>query len=112
MLGILSLRDASYVDVACLDLTDFSSCGRAAQANACNSNFPLSDYAATGILWSRNSTHDTLDNVRIHGMATAGMSGPTGDGVAMHHLELVGNAGCRMGCRPWQQGLPVPARCW
>ncbi len=92
VLGVLSLRDVSYVDVACLDLTDFSSCGRAAQANACNSNFPLSDYAATGILWSRNSTQDTLDNVRIHGMATAGMSGPTGDGVAMHHLELVGNA--------------------
>ncbi len=92
VLGILSLRGASYVDIACLDLTDFSSCGRASQANACNSNFPLSDYAAVGIFWSRESTHDTLENIRIHGMASAGMSGPTGDSVAMHHLELLGNA--------------------
>lgn len=92
VLGVLSMRGSSYVDLGCLDLTDHSNCGRASQANACNSNFPLSDYAAVGILWNRDSAHDVLDNVRIHGMAVAGMSGPTGDGVVMHHLELTGNA--------------------
>lgn len=91
--AVLNMSGASYVDVACLDITDFSSCGRSAQANACNTSSPLSDFAGSGIQWSNTSTHDTLTDVRVHGMAALGMLGPTGDGVVMTRLELVGNAG-------------------
>jgi hypothetical protein len=90
---VLDMRGTSYVDVACLDITDFSSCGRSAQLTNCNTNFPLSDYAGSGIQWSNTSTNDTVTNVRIHGMASLGMLGPTGDGVVMTGLDIIGNAG-------------------
>ncbi len=90
---ILSMRDASYVDVACLDITDFSDCGRASQVNGCNSSTgTLSDYAASGIGWSNKSTNDTLEDIHIHGLAGAGMYGPTGDGAVFRYLDIIGNA--------------------
>jgi hypothetical protein len=90
---VLPLNGASYVDVACLDITDFSSCGRSGQANGCNNDVgSLSDYAKNGIGWSNTSTHDTVTDVRIHGLAQAGMIGPTGDGVVMSYVDLLGNA--------------------
>lgn len=91
--AILNMSGSSYVDVACLDITDFSSCGKAGQANSCNKDIgSLSDFAANGIAWSNTSTHNTLTDVRIHGMAAAGMVGPTGDGTVFTDLELSGNA--------------------
>lgn len=90
---VLNLAGASYVDVECLDITDFSSCGRANQTDGCKTSYPLSDFAGNGIRWSNKSTHDTLRNVRIHGLAGAGMLGPTGDDVTMDHIDIVGNAG-------------------
>lgn len=90
---VLNMSGASYVDVACFDITDFSSCGRSAQVNNCNTNFPLSDYAGSGIGWSNTSTNDSVTDVRIHGMASLGMAGPTGDGVIMKGLDIIGNAG-------------------
>ena len=87
---VLSMRGASYVDVACLDITDFSACTVA--ATQCNRDAgSLDDYATNGIAWTRTSTHDTLTDVRIHGIAGAGMFGPTGDGVTMKYLDLIGN---------------------
>ena len=89
---VLNMAGSSYVDVACLDITDFASCGRASQTHTCKSNFPLDDYASNGIYWSNTSTHDTLTDVRIHGLASAGMIGPTGDGTVFSYLDILGNA--------------------
>ena len=89
---VLNMGGASYVDVACLDITDFSSCGRASQTRTCRSDFPLDDFASTGIYWSNTSTHDTLTNVRVHGLANAGMTGPTGDGTVFDYVDILGNA--------------------
>jgi hypothetical protein len=91
--AVINMAGVSYVDIACLDITDFSSCGRSAQKNGCNTNFPLSDYAGSGINWSNTSTHDTVTDVRVHGLASLGMSGPTGDGVVMKDIAIIGNAG-------------------
>lgn len=88
--AVLNLDGASYVDVACLDITDFSACGRAAQKLKCDES---GDWAANGIAFSNQSTHDTVTDVRIHGMASNGIMGPTGDGVLLDHVDLVGNAG-------------------
>ena len=91
--AVLSLAGVSYVDVACLDITDFSGCGRAGQTKGCNTSVgALSDFAGSGITWSVKSTHDTLTDVHIHGLAANGMYGPTGDGMVFSYLDLVGNA--------------------
>jgi hypothetical protein len=87
--SVLSLAGSSYVDVACLDITDFSACGRATQAVGCGST---QDFAHNGITFSNTSTHDTLTDLHIHGLASAGISGPTGDGVVMDYVDILGNA--------------------
>ena len=98
--SVFDLRGASYVDIACFDITDFSSCGRASQTHNCSSTYPLDDYAMNGIFWSRSSTRDTITEVHIHGMAGAGMAGPTGDGVMMDHIDIIGNAGAGWNADP------------
>ncbi len=90
--AVVEMAGTSYVDVQCLDITDFSSCGRNGQANSCNTSYPLSDYATDGIQWSNTSTHDTLTDVRVHGLSAAGMIGPTGDDVIMTDVAIIGNA--------------------
>ncbi len=91
--SVLTMSGSSYVDVACLDITDYSSCGKANQSNACNREVgTLSDYATNGIQWSNTATHDTITDVHVHGMASSGMIGPTGDGTVMTYLDLLGNA--------------------
>jgi hypothetical protein len=91
---VFKMEGASYVDVACFDVTDFSSCGRSGQLNQCSTTpGSLSNFAAEGIGWSNTSTNDTVTDVRIHGMASLGMFGPTGDGVVMTRVALIGNAG-------------------
>jgi hypothetical protein len=77
------------VDVACLDITDYSACGRATQTVGCDST---QDFAQNGIALSNTSTHDTLTDVHIHGLATNGITGPTGDGVVMDYVDILGNA--------------------
>jgi hypothetical protein len=91
--AVFSLAGVSYVDVACLDITDFSSCGLTGQTNHCNGNFPYSDYATYGIQTNNKTTNTTITDVNIHGLAAAGMLGPTGDGVVVTRVALIGNAG-------------------
>jgi hypothetical protein len=89
---VFKMEGASNVDIACFDISDQSSCGRSGQANQCSTS-PLSNFAGEGIGWSNTSSHDTVTDVRIHGMAVLGMYGPTGDGVVMTRVDLIGNAG-------------------
>jgi Chitobiase/beta-hexosaminidase C-terminal domain len=91
--AVFSLVGVSYVDFGCFDITDFSSCGLSGQTNTCNTNFPLSDYAIFGIQTNNKTTNTTITDINVHGMAAAGMVGPTGDGVAVTRVALIGNAG-------------------
>ena len=91
--AVIPMSGVSYVDVACLDITDFSDCGRSGQAKACNTSIgSLSDFASTGISWSNKSNNDTITDVHIHGLAGSGMTGPTGDGIVMRYVDVIGNA--------------------
>ena len=87
--SVLTLSGSSYVDIGCLDITDFSACGKAAQAVGCGAD---QDFAQIGVMLSNTSTHDTLTDVHIHGLAGAGVAGPTGDGVVMDYVDILGNA--------------------
>jgi len=88
---IISLNTSSYVDVACFDITDFSSCGKYGQTTSCSSSPPLSDYASNGVYWTNAATNDTLTDINIHGVAAAGMQGPTGTGVTLTRVTISGN---------------------
>ncbi len=90
--AVFSLAGVSYVDFACFDITDFSSCGQAGQVNQCSRDVPLSDYASNGIQTNRDTTHTTISDVNIHGMANNGMFGPTGTGVVVRNVTVAGNA--------------------
>ncbi len=93
VVSVIDMSGASYVDLACLDITDFSSCGRASQAMGCNTNpGSLSDFATYGISWANTSTNDTLTDVHIHGLGNSGMVGPTGTGMVFKYLDILGNA--------------------
>jgi hypothetical protein len=88
--NVINLAGASYVDVGCVDITDFSNCGRDNDAVGCSDGYQ--DFARYGISFSNQSTNDTLTDVRIHGMALDGIFGPTGDGFVGRDLAIVGNA--------------------
>jgi hypothetical protein len=87
--SVLDLQSTSYVDVACLDITDFSACGRASQRVGCDGS---QDYSQVGIKFSNKSTNDTLTDIHIHGLAGSGLFGPTGDGIVMDYVDILGNA--------------------
>jgi hypothetical protein len=86
---VLGLSGSSYVDVACLDITDFASCGKGTVSNGCDTT---QDFAQNGIQFSNTSTNDTLTDIHIHGMATHGIFGPTGGGVVLSYVDILGNA--------------------
>jgi hypothetical protein len=91
--GVLTLSGSSYVDVACLDITDFSACGRSGQTTACQVNGRIvSDYASNGIQFNNKSTHITLTDIRVHGLAGAGIYGAPGDGFVGTDVYILGNA--------------------
>ena len=88
--AIMRLAGVSYLDVACLDFTDFSACGGAGQIVKCDSS---QDYARFGIL-TNNTTHDfTMTDVNLHGFAYAGLQGATGGNVIYNRINILGNAG-------------------
>ncbi len=91
---VLNLTNTSYVDIGCLDITDFSACSKVLQ------NCAGSDYATNGIRLYTNSTHITLKDVRVHGLAYSGIGGPTGTGFVADGLEIIGNSGAGWNADP------------
>lgn len=91
--NVVNMSGASYVDLQCFDITDFSSCGRSGQVHSCSHDAPVDDYAVIGLAWNNKSTHDVVSDIRIHGLSFSGMGGSTGDGVEMHRIDILGNAG-------------------
>lgn len=87
--NVLDMSNASYVDVACFDITDFSACGKASQKVACDAT---QDFSQVGVKFTNLSTNDTLTNLHIHGLAGSALFGPTGDGVALKYVDMIGNA--------------------
>ena len=86
--NVLNMYGVSYVDVACLDMTDWSACGRASQIQGCDNT---QDWAGQGIQFHNTSTFDTLTDIAIHGMGAGGIVGSTGNGVVADYLTIVDN---------------------
>ena len=88
--SVLDLTGSSYVDVGCIDITDFSNCGKDADTVSCSNG--VNDFAVWGIKLSNTSTHITLTDVRVHGLSSDGIFGATGDGFVGTDVAIVGNA--------------------
>lgn len=92
--GIMNLSGSSYVDIDDILLDDHIQCGRVAYPGTglgCDTSFPLSDYAQNGI-YTDNSNHDIfLTNMRIYGMGSNGILGPTGDNFNATDVGVYGN---------------------
>ena len=76
---ILNLRGSSNVEIACLEITDHSSCvedhlhGVGGSSLTCvRDPYPHGPWAATG-LYAEDSTNVTLRHLDIHGLATHGI---------------------------------------
>jgi hypothetical protein len=89
--SVFYLQGASYVDLACFDITDSSSCGLSGQSHGCNTSYPLDDYATNGIQMNNTTTNTTITDFNIHGMANTGILGATGDGVVVTRVSVSGN---------------------
>ena len=90
---VLPLTGTAYVDVACLDITDFSACGLGGQNYTCNKNIgSLDDYAQDGVAWDQFTTNHTMTDVYIHGLAHNGAHGPLGGGSVLSYFEVWGAA--------------------
>jgi hypothetical protein len=91
---VLDLSGSSYVDVACLDITDYSDCVRSSSGThqCVTGGTGMDDYANNGIRLRNTSTYDTFTDINAHGLTNFGLYGPTGTGVVMNNISLTGNA--------------------
>jgi hypothetical protein len=92
--SVFNVAGSAYVEVQCLDLTDFADCGHLAGAYGSQyvCALPAYDYANQGLLTDNTATNITLTNIRIHGLAQDGIHGATGGGWVVNGLEILGNS--------------------
>jgi hypothetical protein len=94
---IIDLTETQHVDVACLELTDYSQCSRLGSAGTtgvgtiCNRNFPVDDYADIGILTDIATTDVSLIDLDIHGIASSAINGAIGTVVNVNHVRMHAN---------------------
>jgi len=94
--AVLNLKGAQYVDVQCLEITDHAQCtrvGASAYPARCNSGYPLSDYAGSGLVTDAH-THDiVLHDLDIHGLTSRAVIGAIGGLVTVNRVRLAYNGG-------------------
>lgn len=83
-------RGSDGVEYDCLDVSDQAECGRAGIAFGCNTGYPLDDYGNNGFNFYGTTTHLTLKDISVHGMANDCFHGPTGDGALFANIDLAG----------------------
>jgi hypothetical protein len=90
---VLDLAGATYVDVECLELTDHAQCSRVGTTpSACSSNYPLDDYASSGITTDASTANVLLQDLDIHGFTSRGIIGPIGGVVTVNRVRIGYNA--------------------
>lgn len=90
---VLNLTGAQFVDVQCLELTDYAQCTHAISGAdlPCSSSAPLDDYAGSGINTDAN-THDVLlQDLDIHGLSGNGLFGPIGGLITITRVRVAFN---------------------
>jgi hypothetical protein len=101
---VFNLSDASYVEVACLDITDHSSCIEShnnadlpctdCTVRCRRDEPPYGDWASAGI-YAEDSHHVTLRDVQVHGLAEKGILAGRLSDWTLERVKIIanGNAG-------------------
>jgi hypothetical protein len=94
---IINLTDSSNVEIACLEITDHSSCieehmhPTGGSPLTCERDTPpYGDWAATG-LYAEDSANVTLRDLNIHGLATGGVLAGRLTDWTLERVHIVGN---------------------
>jgi hypothetical protein len=89
---ILNLTDASNVEIACLEITDHSSCVESHSGGLpCERDtYPYGDWAAAGI-YAEDSANVRLAHLNIHGLAVAGIHAGRLTDWTVEDVRIVGN---------------------
>ncbi|HZY64222.1 MAG TPA: choice-of-anchor Q domain-containing protein [Edaphobacter sp.] len=94
---IVNLSGSKNIDVECLELTDHSQCTRMGAGHpaseGCHGDFPLSDYAGSGISTNADTSDIVLKNLDIHGLTSRGIIGAIGGNVTVDHVRIAFNGG-------------------
>lgn len=90
LFDVMDLRNTAYLDLECVDLTDYAACGQSGQSPACTG---ANDFSQYGIRANNQMPHFTMTDVTMHGLSVAGMLGPTADGAVFTDVWWNGNAG-------------------
>lgn len=93
--AVINLQGSKHVDVECLELTDHSQCTRVGggypASEGCHNDYPVSDYAGTGIVTSSGTADVLLKNLDIHGFTGHGIGGAIGADVTADHVRIAFN---------------------
>lgn len=93
--SILNLSGTRHAIVQCLELTDHGQCSRGGaepnSADRCKTDYPLSDYASTGIITDANTANILLKDLDLHGLVSRGILGPVGGTITADHLRIAFN---------------------
>ncbi len=82
-----NLGDSQFVDIACFEISDKAACATNGNfTNACNHDD--SSYGSIGIGQSALTSMVTYTDMNIHGLASAGIYGATGVGVAGDYVRV------------------------
>lgn len=99
VLAVLNMQAANYVTVACLEVTDHSSCikhGTAGLPSVCSNSIPFTDYANSGIqtadpgdpyVYADQMQNVMLQDLDIHGFPHGGIAGAIGGSVSMTRVS-------------------------
>ena len=92
---VINLQGSKNVDVECLELTDHGQCTRTGAGHpaseGCNSGYPLSDYAGSGIVTNNETADVLLKNLDIHGFVSEGISGAIGGAITADAVRVAFN---------------------
>lgn len=97
-LNALNLRDTSWVDVQCLEITQHSTCqarGNPVMDHACTNSpsagTPVDDWDSNGIVLNSGAFDILLQDVYTHGHINAGIIGPMGGNLTMTRVTIAFN---------------------
>jgi hypothetical protein len=92
----LNLENTQYVDIQCLEITSHNgacvTAGSPRYPRGCNTDQPLDDYAASGVLTNKATSNVTFQDVYLHGFNSSGLSGPIGGPITMTRMFIGFNA--------------------